>query len=171
LATIDRVQNRTIPFQFFQEPGSYHVELETVDGAKTATDITVLPGQTLRLELNPVESKITASPVIATKPEPVPSVPPGPVPDLPRDDTPSSTQEVIGWIGIGLGVVAAGAAVYWGIQTEKKQDAYFASRRRDATAYNDGVALRARTNIGWVSSAVSATAGLTLVLTSPTVRF
>jgi hypothetical protein len=171
LASIDRIQQRVIPFQFFQEPGSYHVELETVEGAKTATDITVLPGQTLRLELNPVESTITASPVIVPKPDPEQSTPFKPVPELPRDESPSSAQEVIGWIGIGLGVVAAGASIYWGVQTEKKKDDYLASGKRDADLYNDGRELRTRTNIGWVSSAVVGATGLTLVLTSPTVRF
>lgn len=171
LATIDRIRQRVIPFQFFQEPGSYHVELETLEGAKTTTDITVLPGQTLRLELNPVESKITASPVIDTKPEPVPTRRVEPVPELPREQPSSSTQEVIGWIGIGLGVVAAGAATYWGLQTLEKRDAFEESAFTDAYARDDGLDLRTRSNIGWVTSAVTGAAGLTLVLTSPTVRF
>ncbi len=171
LASIDRIQKRTIPFQFFQEPGSYHVELETADGARTTTDITVLPGQTLRLELNPVESKITASPVILERPEPVPTPPPEPLPPLPRDEPPSSAQEVVGWIGIGIGVVAAGAATFWGLQTWEKRDAYLDSNRTDADAYNEGLDLRTRTNIGWVTSAVTTATGLTLVLTSPTIRF
>lgn len=171
VASIDRFQQRVIPFQFFQEPGSYHVELETVEGAKTTTDITVLPGQTLRLELNPVESKITASPVVVPQPEPKPSEPFKPIPALPREETPDSTQEVIGWIGIGLGVVAAGAATYWGLQTLEKRDAYEESGFTDEYARSDGLELRTRSNIGWVTSAVTGAAGLTLVLTSPTVRF
>lgn len=171
LASVDRIERRIIPFQFFQEPGTYHLQLETQEGARTTTDITVLPGQTLRLELNPLESQTAASPDAPVEPEPLIPVPAPPARNLPIEESPSSTQEVIGWIGIGLGVVAAGAATYWGTQTLQKRDAYRNSGYTDDQARSDGLDLRTRTNIGWVSSAVTTAAGLTLVLTSPTVRF
>lgn len=170
IASVERMQRRTIPFQFFQEPGSYRVELETAEGAKTTTDITVLPGQTLRLELNPVESEKSLAIPIPSQTRPVSTQPAAP-PALPRDETPSSTQEVIGWVGVGIGIIAASAATYWGLQVLEKRDAFLASGQTDAELRSDGLDLRTRSNIGWVSSAVTGAAGLTLVLTSPTFRF
>jgi hypothetical protein len=170
IASVERMQRRTIPFQFFQEPGSFRVELETAEGAKTTTDITVLPGQTLRLELNPVESEKSLAIPIPSQTRPV-NTPPAPPPELPRDEGPSSTQEVIGWVGIGIGIIAAGAATYWGLQVLDKRDAFVEGGQTDADLRSDGLDLRTRSNIGWVSSAVTGATGLTLVLTSPTFRF
>lgn len=170
LASIDRIERRPIPFQFFLEPGSYQVELETATGAETTTDITVIPGQTLRLELNPVENTVVpvvTNPVpprstdVFTEPKPAPQPEP----------SPNRTQEIVGWIGLGVGVIAAGTATYWGLQTLEKRDAYEDSGYTDERALRDGEGLRTRTNVAWASSALTSAAGLTLVLTSPTFRF
>lgn len=171
IASVDRIQRRPIPFQFFQEPGSYHVELETATGAKTTTDITVLPGQTLRLELNPVESRATVTPIVRQEVRSETPRPPNASPVVPAREVSGAAQEVVGWVGVGLGVVAASAAAYWGLQTWERRDAYEASGYTDADARENGLDLQTRTNIAWVSSAVTTSIGLTLVVTSPTFRF
>lgn len=171
LASVDRIQRRAIPFQFFQEPGSYQVELETATGARTTTEITVLPGQTLRLELNPVESQTRITPVATRNPEPTPGEPLPVPPPILFEQSPSSAQEVVGWVGIGLGVIAAGAATYWGLQTWEKRDKFDQSGDTDAQARAEGLQMQTRANVAWVSSAVTSVTGLTLVLTSPTFRF
>jgi hypothetical protein len=172
LASIDRIERRPIPFQFFQEPGSYQVELETATGAATTTDITVLPGQTLRLELNPVETQARVTPTVTRRPDagsratrPLQPVLP------PMQERPSHAQEVVGWVGVGLGVLAAGVATYYGLQTLQKRDVFDDSDSTDADAREDGMRAKTRANIAWVSSAVTSVTGLTLVLTSPTFRF
>ncbi len=171
LASVDRIQRRPIPFQFFQEPGSYRVELETATGAQTTTEITVLPGQTLRLELNPVESQTKVTPVASRNPETVPGEPLPVPPPILFEESPNNTQEVVGWVGIGLGVIAAGAATYWGLQTWEKRDTFAESGDTDAQAREAGLEAQTRANVAWVSSAVTSITGLTLVLTSPTFRF
>lgn len=169
LASVDRIERRPIPFQFFQEPGSYQVELETATGAVTTTDITVLPGQTLRLELNPVETQTRVIPTVPRRPDsetrPLQPVLP------PMQERPSHAQEVVGWVGVGLGVLAAGVATYYGLQTLQKRDAFDDSGATDADAREDGMRAKTRANVAWVSSAVTSVTGLTLVLTSPTFRF
>lgn len=168
LATVGHVQRQVIPVEFYEEPGSYHVQLETQAGAVTSTDIEVQAGQVLRVELNPVETPV----VVAEPVKQVPVAPrnPTPISDQPEPAVETSTQEIIGWAALGLGVIGAGLATYWGLETEKQQDRYL-SGGRTKSAYEHGLALRNRTNITWVAAGLTAGTGLTLVLTSPRIEF
>jgi hypothetical protein len=168
LATVGHVQRQTIPVEFYEEPGSYHVQLETSAGAVTTTDIEVHGGQVLRVELNPVETKVVvAVPPPVTDERPIPP----PLNEVQRVEPGASTQEVVGWAMIGLGVLGAGLATYWGLETQKQRERYGDSEYTDASAYDRGLALRARTNVTWVASGLTAGTGLTLVLTSPRFEF
>lgn len=167
LATVGHVQRQNIPVEFYEEPGSYRVQLETSAGAITTTDIEVHAGQVLRVELNPMET-----PLVVAKPLPVVSerLKPPPAIDERKLNSATSTQEIIGWAAIGLGVVGAGFATYWGLETEKQRERYL-SGRRTASERERGLALRTRTNVTWVASGLLAGTGLTLVLTSPRFEF
>jgi hypothetical protein len=168
LATVGHLERQPIPVEFYEEPGSYHVQLETRAGAITTTDIEVHGGQVLRVELNPVET-----PVVVTLPPAVNSEQPKttPIRDVPKVDTGTPTQEIIGWAALGLGVIGAGLATYWGLETEKQQERYLEGGRSSTSAYDRGLALRTRTNITWVAAGLTAGTGLTLVLTSPRIEF
>lgn len=167
LATVGHVQRQNIPVEFYEEPGSYKVQLETSGGAITTTDIEVRAGQMLRVELNPV-----VTPLVVEKPLPAVSEQPKPPPvvDERQFESATSAQEIIGWAAIGLGVVGAGFATYWGLETERQQDRYL-NGRRTASEREKGLALRTRTNVTWVASGLLAGTGLTLVLTSPRFEF
>ena len=168
LATVGRIERQPIPLRFYQEPGAYTIELETPEGEKTSTQVVVVGGQTLRVELNPIQR---ASLPPDTKPlerTPLPQLPSSTDPVTPE---PNSTQEVLGWVGIGIGVAAAGVAAYLGYQVWRNQDAYLESGRTDVQRYNDHETLRARTNAAWATSGLTGALGATLLLTSPTFEF
>ncbi len=168
LATVGRIERQPIPLRFYQEPGAYAVELETADGATTSTQIVVIGGQTLRVELNLVERPPPTSTVQpSTAALQVGAKAPPPAPDV----VPSSTREVLGWVSIGVGVAAAGVAGYLGYQVLRNKEAYLKGGRRDVDRYDDHRALQAGTNVAWAASGVTGALGVVLLLTSPTFEF
>lgn len=157
LVTVGNIRREPIPARFYLEPGDYQVELETPEGRNSATSIEVEPGQTLKVALDAVEIP-TAVPVEPR--EPVEPSPPAP----------SQVQETIGWIGIGIGTVAAGVAVYFGTQALAAQDAYLADTT-SATLRSRAVDAQLRTNVAWAGAGITGGLGVVLLLTSPTVEF
>jgi tetratricopeptide (TPR) repeat protein len=157
LVSVAHVRREPIPARFYLEPGDYQVELETPEGQHSSTSIEVDPGQTLKLSLDAVEV-----------PAPVPVV--APEPTLPPQEAKARTQETIGWIGVGAGVIAAGVAAYLGTQALAAQDAYLAEPT-SAPLRNRAVDAEVRTNVAWTGAGVLGGLGVVLLLTSPTVEF
>jgi hypothetical protein len=76
----------------------------------------------------------------------------------------------MGWVGVGVGVVAAGMAVYLGTQALAAQDAYLAERS-STELRSRAVDAQFRTNVAWAGAGLAGGLGVVLLLTSPTVEF
>jgi hypothetical protein len=157
LLSVGHLEREPIPVRFYLAPGDYEVKLEVPDGRTSATSIEVEPGQTLKLTLDAVEV-----------PTPVPTEPK--VPPEPPPAPPSRTQETIGWIAIGVGVVGAGVAAYLGTEALSAQDAYLAEQT-SASLRESAVNAQVRTNVAWAGAGVFGGLGVVLLLTAPTVEF
>lgn len=155
LVSVAHIEREPIPARFYLNPGDYQVELETPDGRQSRTSIEVEAGQTLKVTLNEVEVRTEAPP---------PEQPPPPPPP------PSSTQETVGWVGVSVGAVVAGLAVYFGTQALAAQDA-FLKQRDDATLRQNAVDAQVRTNVAWVGAGIAGGVGTVLLFTSPTFEF
>jgi tetratricopeptide (TPR) repeat protein len=79
----------------------------------------------------------------------------------------SSGQSTLGWVLMGVGVAASGAAIYFGVTALDARDSYANSGRRDEDAYDRAKRFRLLTNLAWASAAAAGGTGLFLVLTAP----
>jgi len=166
LASVAHKQREPIPTRFYLSPGDYQILLETASGATSETPITAGRGETLRIELS------TPAPPADRQPDVTPPPPPPVRPAEPKTDR--STQEVLGWVGVGLGVVATGTALYLGTRVLAEKDTYEDSSQSPQTrntARESFLSLRTGTNVAWGSAAVLGGVGMALLLTSPTFEF
>jgi hypothetical protein len=166
LASVGHKQREPVPARFYLSPGDYEVLLESADGGSSQTPITAVAGETLRVELT--------APIVATAPGTPPITMPPKDPEPKDTGHESSTSQVLGWVGIGLGVVATGAAVYLGTQAVSEKRRYEDSdltprERNDARGRAEDLQLE--TNLAWAGAGVRGGAGLVLVLTSPRWEF
>ncbi len=160
--SVAHVRNEVIPARFFLEPGEYEVLLE--DGDKRRTDtIKVVRGRQSRFEFEPLKDN-------------APPPPPPPPPDV-KDSVPSKTQETLGWVLLGAGVVGAGVATYFGTQALDAQDKAMrentSSGGLGSTQETHDLAerLQLQTNIAWGGAGLLGATGVVLLLTSPTIEF
>jgi tetratricopeptide (TPR) repeat protein len=166
LATVAHKQREPVPTRFYLSPGEYKVLLESAEGSSSETPITAIAGETLRVELTPP----------ATEPATGNAQPALPPQETPAKDSPPQwpATRVLGWVGVGLGVVAAGAAVYMGSQArdEKRryQDSELTPHERNEALDRAGD-MQLGTNLAWAGAGVLGGAGLVLVLVSPRWEF
>lgn len=163
LVSVDHIAREPIPARFYLSPGSYEVKLETPDGQRTTTSIGVSASETLKVSLNPMAVAPLPPPEVI-EPEPLPLPPPV----EPRQ--PSSTQRTLGWISIGVGAVAAGAAIYLGSEFDSKRD-QFRQDRSNAGLRQDAADARTQMLIATGGAGVAGGLGLVLLLTAPTIEF
>lgn len=158
LASVAHVVRAPIPARFYLDPGSYDVLVQDPSGAQITERIVVTRGQTLRVEIDPVHDHppppLTAAPPIA-----------------PPQEVDDHTQEIFGWVTLGLGVLAAGTAVYCGVRALDERDTFYASGLTDSGARDSSAQYRLGSNVAWAGSGVFGAVGLALVLTSPTIHF
>lgn len=164
-ASVAHHQRLELPARFFLRPGVHRVLLETESGPATETPITVSPGESLRVEL--------AVPAAAPE-QPPAKLPPAPPPRTPIEQDTDATQRVLGWVGIGIGMVASGVAIYMGTQAlDRKHDfqntQYTIAERNAARA--NAVEFQRNTNLAWGGAALFGSAGAVLLLTTPSVEF
>lgn len=168
LVSVAHIEREPIPARFYLGPGDYEVVLESTDGSRSTTSIEVEAGQTLKVALD--EPQKPPPPPSPAEPEPVRR-------EAPPEPPPSPTQETLGWVGLGIGVVAAGVSAYLGTQALAARDTYQeridegAPRASRASARRDAVDAQMRTNVGWVGAGVATSVGVVLLLTSPTFEF
>lgn len=154
--SVAHVQNETIPTRFFLEPGNYELTLEE-GPLRRVEQLAVAPGKSAQFELDPLLAPPSQR---------------GAAPPTPREPTnPNAAQEVSGWVLLGVGVVAAGAAVYMGQEAVVARDEYFKSGRQDRDSYNRAFNLRLGSNVATAGAGVVGATGLVLLLTAPTIRF
>ncbi len=167
LISVAHKSQEPVPARFYLKPGTYRVLLETESGQSTQTPITVTAGDTLRIELT--EPQPPPQPPAAQRPP----APPAPPPKQPPDGT-DSWQQTWGWVGIGVGAVATGVAIYFGTEALSDKDQFNNTSRPNSyrnRARNDAVANQTRSNIAWAGAAVFGGAGAVLLFTAPSVEF
>lgn len=151
MVSADAFGKIALPATVYVLPGEHELRVLLADGTTHSRRVGVKTG----------EHAFSLAPPPATPPPKPPKATPPP----PRD-TGTSAQVVWGWIGIGAGTAAAGAAILLGVEALDARDRYDASDHRDAQARDDAESLRLWTNVAWAGAAVLAGTGVTLVLTS-----
>jgi hypothetical protein len=167
LATVAHKRQEPIPTRFYLAPGDYQVLLETDAGRTSETPITVMPGHSLRVALRPPPAPLQESP---RQPSQVPAVPP-PVEQQPPS---GETQRILGWVGVGIGALATGAAIYMGSQVLAEKKLWNDESASNASRYaakSRGESLRTGTNLAWGGAALFGGAGAVLLFSSPRIEF
>jgi tetratricopeptide (TPR) repeat protein len=80
----------------------------------------------------------------------------------------SSGLTTLGWVSIGVAGVATGAAIFFGLKTLSARDDYNASGHRDIDARDKAKSYMTLTNVAWGTAAITAGAGLGILLLVPT---
>jgi hypothetical protein len=73
----------------------------------------------------------------------------------------------LGWVALGTGVAAAGAAVFLGVKALSARDQFNDSNYSDQDAHDRASSYRTWTNVAWAAAGVLTVSGLVLVLTAP----
>ncbi len=163
--TVDFVDAQAIPTRFYLPPGHYQVKLETERGT-AMTPVEVRAGERLRLVLNEVERAVVSPAPPPERPSPVEP----PAKTTPEGDS-SLWKPTLGWIGLGVGVAASGAAIYLGLGALNARARFDSSGHTDAAARQSATTLRAATNVAWGAAALFGIGGGVLLLTTPTFEF
>lgn len=167
VASVAHHQRVQIPARFYLRPGSYQVLLESETGQATETPITLSAGESLRVELA-LPAAVSEAPAERA---PVP-LPPAMPPPLQEDS--DSTQQVLGWVSVGVGVIASGVAIYMGTQALERKDDFenprYSVRERNA-ARAEAIDFQRNTNLAWGGAALFGGVGAALLLTAPSIEF
>ncbi len=166
LISVAHKSQEPIPARFYLAPGSYRILLETDSGETTQTPISVSAGDTLRVKL------------VVPDPPPPPAVevrePVRPPPPREPPPAPESWQRTLGWVGIGVGAVATGVAIYFGTEALAAKDEFESpskTARYRNLARKDAVDFQTKSNVAWGGAAVFGGAGAVLLFTAPSVQF
>jgi tetratricopeptide (TPR) repeat protein len=167
LASVAHKQRQPVPTRLYLSPGDYEVLLEATDGGSSQTPITAIAGETLRVELRlPPAATSEATGSMTSQPNTPPPM------DAPRD--PSPTARTLGWVSIGLGIAATGAAIYMGTRALTEKENYHDAARPPSErnrALSSAEDLQLGTNVAWGAAGVFSGTGLVLLLASPTWEF
>jgi len=161
----DVVERAPVPVRLHVRPGTYEIRAE-VSGSVVSERVTVGADETKSIAIERPRNAArpdTARPTKPTRPENV--LPP----DRPTQ-RPSSAQRTWGWVAIGAGALAAGAAVFLGFKFLDANDE-FDKDRRNIDNHDRAVTLRTATNVAWGGAALLGGTGVVLLLTSPKVEF
>lgn len=140
-----------VPVSVFVDPGSVLVELSEPGGNVREQRLTVAPG---------------ADENVRFADEPKEPARPG-TEDAAPVATPENGQRTWGWVAIGAGVAASGAAVYLGSRALSARDEFDDSEHTDADARDRAESLRLWTNVAWGAALVAGGTGVVLLLTAP----
>lgn len=153
--TLGHLRDAAVPVTVFVEPGSVLVELNEPGGRVRERRLSVSAG---------ADESVTFTDE-ATPPARAPSGEPA------ADVAPSgSGQRTWGWVAIGTGVAASGAAVYLGARALAARDEFDDSGHTDADARDRAESLRLFTNVAWGAAIVAGGTGVVLLLTAPSER-
>ncbi len=162
--SVAHAQRMPIPAGIYLEPGEYEVIAEDATGKRASRRINVARRRRMRLDLS-------AALPAPSQPEPAPALPPEPATPQPPETSANDTQAIIGWVMVGVGVVAAGTATYLGLRALSAKERYEESGFTSRGAYDEAVDFRLGSNVAWGGAAAFGATGLVLVFTAPTVRF
>ncbi len=156
-ATAGPLDQATIPFETFVEPGDVDLKLEGPDGELVTQTFSVEAGQhkLVKLELPGKEAK--------EKPRSKPKASGTPDPD----STSADLQRTAGWILVGASVAAAGVGVGYYVSALGYKDKFTDSGNEDAGARDTAIDHYSVARALWIGAGISAGAGVALVLTAP----
>lgn len=142
------------PLEVHLLPGSYKVVIHDSEGVLGEREVTVAQGQ--RADLNLVGQ---FRPRVREAPQPPP----------PRREPPptSTTTKTVGFVLLGTSALAAGAAIYLGVNALSARDEFVESGETDRDAHDRAAALRTLTNVAWVGAGALAATGGVLLLVAP----
>lgn len=148
LLTVAHATDAPAPLAIHLEPGEYDVTARAADGRNATLHVTATAGAT--------SAKTVTLP-------PKPAAPPPTRPPPPK----GGWMRPTGFVGIGLGVVAAGAGAALGVLTLNERQAFLDSGDTSVTSHDNAVLYRTLTNVAWVVCGVAAAAGIVLVVAAP----
>jgi len=158
VVSVAHVDQATVPTRFYLTPGAYQLRIQH-NGTRQEQSLEVGAGQ-----IKTVELSLGANQSQAQDPTPPPEAP---SPEMPTADT----QKVWGIVSIAAGAVAAGVAIYLGVNALSARDEYNDSGHTDADARQRASDLRLGTNIAWGGAGALGITGTVLLLTSPSIEF
>jgi hypothetical protein len=152
------------------DPGAHELVARAPGKRKWRERVDATAGSTAAVTIPPLEREeaTTASPT----PQPPQKPPPPPSNAEPPRDKPSSTRRTVGFVAIGVGVVAAAGGTYFGVRALGKRSdaeaACAANRCDEGRAMNDqGVTSAWIANGAIAGAVVFGAVGAYLLLTSP----
>ena len=157
------------------DPGEHGLEARAPGKLPWTVRVKITPGPAQQTVVVPAladDPAGTAPAVVA----PVPAAGPPPAGDAGPGKSSGSTQRVIGWVALGVGVVAVGGGAFFGFQTLSKKstvDEHCAGTRCDAaglTANDDAKTDATLSTIAFAVGGVAVVTGLVLLLTAPSAR-
>ncbi len=149
--SVGPVEGEPAPLEVYLEPGSQRVQLERPDGSTLQHSVSIDAGRTSELDF-----------AETTPPRREPSPAPRPV----EPETSGTSQRTWGFVAVGTGVVASGAAVWLGVRALHARDDYENGGSTDQALRDRAASLRLWTNVAWGTAIVAGGVGLTLILTS-----
>ncbi len=162
----------SIPARFkdevYVEPGRHAVTVARAGGAARTVTMTLKAGERATLAAGDDRPDATPQPVPATKPETKPD----------GDGTPSPTNAIFGWTGVGVGTVGIALGAIFGASTiSKKSDLEGIcpryptcpiARRDEATSLHDSAATSAAVStVGFVVGGALVATGIVLLVAQP----
>lgn len=141
--SVAHVEGAPAPLRVHVAPGEVDVVVELPGGAREERRERASAGATVSVEIAP------------------------PAKDAPREETAAgSTQRTLGWVSVGAGGLAGGAAIGMGIGFLAAKATFDASGYHDKSARDLAVTLRAGAIAAGIGAGALAATGLVLVLTA-----
>jgi hypothetical protein len=155
--SVAHAKDVSIPVNVHVAPGKQRVVVRRRDGTKIEREVSVLAGEVVSVALTdkPSAARPKAPPVVRRSHES-----PAPLPDK----EPAVRRRTWGFIAIGAGVVAAGAAIASGLKMRSELDKFEDSGRHDLEARDSAVRYKLWANVLAGTAIVAGGAGTYLVL-------
>lgn len=132
-------------------PGARTVRIVLADGRSVEPSFEAVAGQTARVEASAPDAPAASSPPPAAEAEAQ-----GPFP-----------WQTVGWIAIGVGAAAATTAVFLGLEAVDTRDEFNDSGYTDRDKHDEAIRLMHWTNVAWATAAITAGAGVSILLFAP----
>ncbi len=145
---------REIPAEFFVEPGRRLVTVFGDGHPPRSRQLDVRAGTEHIIEVPPEDKKEKAA---AAPPPTSRRLPPEP-------NKPSKLWPALGWTGVAIGSVLAGATTYLGVQAKDARNEFNDSLRLDPNERQDVLDQQARTRAVGIAAAIVGTFGVTILV-------
>ncbi|MBK7584258.1 MAG: hypothetical protein IPI67_29155 [Myxococcales bacterium] len=159
----DHVTEAPIPTRFHLTPGEHQLVLKRRDGSTAERNVTLRAGATLTVEFEAADLAADTPP--PTPPKAAPVAAPKPPPEKAPAKSESCTSCTWGWVSLGVGVAAAGAGAFFGVQTLSAKSEFNDSGKTDADARDRAINNRTLSNVAFGVAAVAGGVGLYLIFT------